>query len=564
MADNLWAQQLDAQDRMEEAWAEIQRYLVEVFRWAGVEGLEAEELSVVPGLDEIFALSDIKQHATTGDWDVLVVDCAPTAETIRLLSLPDVLGRYMERVFPMGRRLNKVVSPLVSRLTSLPVAGDDVWAATERFYERLAGVRELLTDGRRASVRLVVNPERMVIAEARRTHTYLSLFGYHVDAVVANRLLPDEVSDPWFARWKAAHAEHLAAIDEGFAPVPVLRVPLQPAEQVGPEALRGVRRRPLRRRGSHGPVRAPRAPAGAAGAGPTCCSRSICRSPTATSSSWAGRATSCSCAWARTAGRSCCPTPCAAARWWPPACARPADGDLRRGGAPGRRAGGRRRRRGRARRGGRGRAGPVVRSPTSEERTMSPSNLDGETTAGASARARQGVEHLQTAARELIEAARAALDVAEEVVNDPETLASLAGSLATMGDVARRVTAAPAAGRHRRAPGRPGRATTVRVPTTATPRRRATDRTVDLTRCEPARGRLPSPRPHPPAGAPPGWTDPDRRDRRGGAVAAITEAAIRELASIKGGRRRSRRATSTSTAAGWPATAIWSTRSRSC
>jgi arsenite-transporting ATPase len=126
----------------------------------------------------------------------------------------------------------------MARVTSLPVAGDDVFAATERFYERLAGVRELLADGRRTSVRLVVNPERMVIAEARRTHTYLSLFGYHVDAVVANRLLPDEVSDPWFARWKAAHAEHLAAIDGGFAPVPVLRVPLQPTEQVGLDALR--------------------------------------------------------------------------------------------------------------------------------------------------------------------------------------------------------------------------------------------------------------------------------------------------------------------------------------
>lgn len=238
VAEGLWAQQLDAQDRMEESWAEIQRYLLEVFRWAGVEGLEAEELSVVPGLDEIFALSDIKQHATTGDWDVVVVDCAPTAETIRLLSLPDVLARYMERMFPIGRRVSKVVSPLMARVTSLPMAGDDVFAATERFYDRLAGVRELLTDGRRTSVRLVVNPEAMVIAEARRTHTYLSLFGYHVDAVVANRLLPDEVTDPWFARWKAAHAEHLAAIDSGFAPVPVLRVALQPTEQVGLEALR--------------------------------------------------------------------------------------------------------------------------------------------------------------------------------------------------------------------------------------------------------------------------------------------------------------------------------------
>ena len=237
--DGLYGQQLDAQERMEDAWAEIQHYLLEVFRWAGVEGLEAEELSVLPGLDEIFALSDIKQHATSGEWDVVVVDCAPTAETIRLLSLPDVLSRYMDRIFPVGRRVTRVVSPLVSRVSSVPVAGDEVFAATQRFYDRLAGVRAILTDGRRTSVRLVVNPERVVIAEARRTHTYLSLFGYHVDAVVANRLLPDGIQDPWFARWKAAHAEHLAAIEHGFAPVPVLRVPLQPTEQVGLAALRG-------------------------------------------------------------------------------------------------------------------------------------------------------------------------------------------------------------------------------------------------------------------------------------------------------------------------------------
>ena len=235
----LSGQQLDAQERMEESWHEIQGWLREVFAWAGVEGLEAEELSVIPGLDEVFALSDIKQHATSGDWDMVVVDCAPTAETIRFLSLPEILARYMERLFPVGRQVNKVVSPVLSRITSLPMAGDGVFDATRRFYDRLEGVRELLTDPARTSVRLVVNPERMVIAEARRTYTYLSLFGYRVDAVIANRLLPDEVSDPWFARWKALHHEHLRTIEEGFAPLPVLKVDLAPAELVGLDALRG-------------------------------------------------------------------------------------------------------------------------------------------------------------------------------------------------------------------------------------------------------------------------------------------------------------------------------------
>jgi arsenite-transporting ATPase len=237
VAEGLWGQQLDAQEQMEDSWVEIQAYLREVFRWAGVEGLEAEELSVVPGLDEVFALSDIKHHASSDEWDVIVVDCAPTAETIRLLSLPEVMSRYMDRLFPIGRRVNRLVSPLVSAMTSLPAADDGVFAATERLHARLSGVRDILTDGRRTSVRLVVNPERVVIAEARRTHTYLSLFGYHVDAVIANRLLPDGVTDPWFAGWRDAQAAHLRTIDEAFAPVPVLRAPLAPAELVGAEAL---------------------------------------------------------------------------------------------------------------------------------------------------------------------------------------------------------------------------------------------------------------------------------------------------------------------------------------
>lgn len=235
----LWGQQLDAQERMEESWHDIQHWLREVFAWAGVDGLEAEELSVVPGLDEVFALADIKQYAESDEWDVVVVDCAPTAETIRFLSLPDILARYMERLFPVGRRVNRVVGPVLSRVTSLPVAGDDVFAATSRFYDRLEGVREILMDPERTSVRLVVNPERMVIAEARRTYTYLSLFGYRVDAVIANRLLPEAVSDPWFERWKELHLEHLRTIEDGFAPLPVLKVELAPTELVGLDALRG-------------------------------------------------------------------------------------------------------------------------------------------------------------------------------------------------------------------------------------------------------------------------------------------------------------------------------------
>jgi len=237
VAPRCWATQLDATERMETNWGEIRGYLRDVFDWAGLDEVEAEELSIIPGLDEIFALTDVTAFERAGDHDVLIVDCAPTAETIRFLSLPDILSWYMDRVFPMGRRLTQSLGPVVQRLAQVPVAGDEVFGAAERMYRQLDGVRDLLRDGDRSTVRLVVNPEKMVIAEARRTYTYLSLFGYRVDAVIANRILPEQVTDPWFSQWKDAQVRHLETIDEGFAPLPVLRAHLADAEVVGVDRL---------------------------------------------------------------------------------------------------------------------------------------------------------------------------------------------------------------------------------------------------------------------------------------------------------------------------------------
>jgi arsenite-transporting ATPase len=239
VAPLLDGQQLDTRVRLEESWGDIGAYLSSVLDWAGVDAIEAEELTVLPGLDELLALTDLVGHAAGGRYDIVVVDCAPTAETLRLLSLPEVLGWWMDRLFPLSQRITKAIGPAVRQMTGgVPIAGDDVFSAVRRLYDRLAAVRALLADADQTSVRLVVNPERVVIAEARRTATYLALFGYGVDAVVVNRLLPAEVTDPWFARWHDAHAEHLADIEAGFAPLPVLRSYLAADEPVGVERLR--------------------------------------------------------------------------------------------------------------------------------------------------------------------------------------------------------------------------------------------------------------------------------------------------------------------------------------
>jgi arsenite-transporting ATPase len=237
IAPRLWGQQLNARVRFEETWDDVRRYMVDVLDWAGADSLEAEELAVVPGLDEVFSLADIKEFATSGDYDLVVVDCAPTAETIRLLSLPDVLGWYMDRVFDAQRRLTRIARPVLTRFSGLPVAGDQVFGGIRRFYERLDGVRELLTDGDITSARLVVNPERLVVAEARRTYTYLSLFGYHVDAVVVNRILPTALDHPWLDQWKTTQSAHLETIADAFAPLPMLTAELADRELVGVQDL---------------------------------------------------------------------------------------------------------------------------------------------------------------------------------------------------------------------------------------------------------------------------------------------------------------------------------------
>ena len=240
VAPGLWGQQIDTQRRLETQWGAVRDYLIELFDWSGLQGVEAEELSVFPGMDELFALAEVRERAASDAYDVIVVDCAPTAETLRLLSLPEILSWYMEKLFPAGRKVVKVVRPVLARMVSTPIARDEVFDAAQRFYERLDGLRQLFADPEITTARLVMNPERMVISEAKRTYTYLGLFGYSVDAAIVNRVLPEAVADPYFKRWREIQAEHLVTIEESFADIAILRLRLFDEEMVGVPKLRLV------------------------------------------------------------------------------------------------------------------------------------------------------------------------------------------------------------------------------------------------------------------------------------------------------------------------------------
>jgi len=236
VAERLFVQQVDAQQRFERSWSDIQGYLLTVLDAAGVDPITAEELTVVPGAEEVLALLELRAQVLSGGWDVVVVDCAPTAETLRLLALPEALGWYMDRVFPAERRIVKALRPVLAKAAGVPMPRDDVFDAVERLHRDLEEVHGILT-GPDASVRLVLTPETVVVAEARRSLTTLSLFGYRVDGVVANRVFPAGGADAWRLTWAEAQSAVLAEVEQSFTGLPIWRSSYQASEPVGVDAL---------------------------------------------------------------------------------------------------------------------------------------------------------------------------------------------------------------------------------------------------------------------------------------------------------------------------------------
>jgi arsenite/tail-anchored protein-transporting ATPase len=234
---NLFGQEVQAQEEMERNWDAVQDWLSELLAERGVDRISAEELTVPPGMDELFSLLQIKRHHEEAEFDAIVVDCAPTGETLRLLSFPDVATWWLEKVFSWERRVWAAARPIARGLLDVPVPGNEVFDDVERLVRNLVAMNEILRDRSSTSIRLVMNPDRMVVKEAMRTFTYLNLYGYLTDAVIVNRVFPDDVAEGYFADWREVQAEQLELVRSAFSPIPILTAPFFPREVIGAEML---------------------------------------------------------------------------------------------------------------------------------------------------------------------------------------------------------------------------------------------------------------------------------------------------------------------------------------
>ena len=238
--DGLSILELNIQKEVKRHWQEISSYVISVLRTTGINDVEAEELAILPGMEELSAMMYINQYRREKRYDVIVLDAAPTAESMRFISMPTTLDWYMKHIFPFQRNLLKAVRPIANRVAPFELPTDNYFANIHDLFEKLEGVDELMEDPHTTSVRLVTNPEKMVLRETQRAFVYFSLHGLTVDTVIVNRVLSHEIRDSWFSEWLRSQEQVLHEIEEYFAPVPVRRVPLFAHEVLGRQRLEDV------------------------------------------------------------------------------------------------------------------------------------------------------------------------------------------------------------------------------------------------------------------------------------------------------------------------------------
>lgn len=239
---NLDIHEVNIQKEIKRHWSAIASYIGSILRTSGLSEVEAEEMAIFPGMEELSAMMYVNQFRKQNTYDVIVLDCAPTAESLRFVSMPTTLDWYMKHIFPMERSFLKAARPILNRLAPVEMPSDSYFGNVKELFDKIEGIDSILEDPAVTSARLVTNPEKMVLRETQRAFVYFSLHGLTVDNVIVNRVLPAEVSDPFFARWRESQTEVLAEIDTYFNPVPVRRVPLFTREVLGLERLTEVAR----------------------------------------------------------------------------------------------------------------------------------------------------------------------------------------------------------------------------------------------------------------------------------------------------------------------------------
>jgi arsenite-transporting ATPase len=241
IGERLWGLEVDSLRETAKHWGAVQNWFSGLMNWAKLEDISTEEMLVFPGLEELFSLLEIRRHATSGEYDIIIVDCAPTGETLRLLSYPELLNWWLEKVFPYERRLLKVARPVAKVVAGgLELPSDTVLNSIASLVEELRKLQKIIIDPEITSVRIVVNPEKMVIAEARRAFTYLNLSGFNTDAIIVNRVLPEEAGTGYWSTWREIHLKYEEEIQESFSPLPILRIPMMESEVYGITMLKRI------------------------------------------------------------------------------------------------------------------------------------------------------------------------------------------------------------------------------------------------------------------------------------------------------------------------------------
>lgn len=235
--ENLWAQEIDSIHEVEEGWGKIQEYMTTLFTSKSVKDITTQELTVFPGMEDLLSLIRILKYYKEGRFDIIIIDCAPTGETLALLSFPEMLRWWMEKLFPIKKKAIKYVGPIAESLLKVPMPSGQVLDEIDNMYYQLDEMKKVFSDRETTSIRIVVNPEKMVIKEAQRSFTYLNIYDFNVDAVVVNRVIPESVTDPYFKGWKDIQGKYRQEIIESFAPIPIYYAPLYETEVVGVEIL---------------------------------------------------------------------------------------------------------------------------------------------------------------------------------------------------------------------------------------------------------------------------------------------------------------------------------------